>query len=328
MARVANHHFSDPYQYEHAVRAANVTGFSAERGTFEADLLQVDLDRLWIQAGSETLPRSTHITLSTERAPIFFLIGPGEPAVQTSGIDIKPGMIMMLGPGSSHFQRTQSPTQWGAMSLRPADLAAHGSVIAGREIAVPDQSRVVEPSAPALARLAALHAELRHIARERPETLAHPEVTRALENALVHAMVTCISEATQVDAGYSYRQHVAVMKRLEETIVQHAERALYLAEVCKMVGASERTLRRCCQEQLGMPPNRYLLLRRLHLARQRLLTADHRTASVTDIATGLGFWELGRFSGAYHAAFGELPKATLQRSPHDYAAAQISKIWP
>jgi AraC-like DNA-binding protein len=67
---------------------------------------------------------------------------------------------------------------------------------------------------------------------------------------------------------------------------------------------------------LGMGPIRYLTLRRMHLVRQALLRADASKATVTRIVTDHGFWELGSFSVAYRALFGESPSETLRRPPN------------
>jgi AraC-like DNA-binding protein len=113
-----------------------------------------------------------------------------------------------------------------------------------------------------------------------------------------------------------------VMSRFEEVLASNPGRSLYLAELCRAVGVSESTLRRICREHLGMGPNRFLLLRRLQLAHRELKRADRRTRTVTEVATGLGFWELGRFAVAYRAQFGETPHATLNRSPEEPKATQ------
>jgi AraC-like DNA-binding protein len=51
----------------------------------------------------------------------------------------------------------------------------------------------------------------------------------------------------------------------------------------------------------------------MHLARRSLMSASAEAKTVTAIAMAHGFWELGRFSVAYRALFGETPSATLRR---------------
>jgi AraC-like DNA-binding protein len=75
-----------------------------------------------------------------------------------------------------------------------------------------------------------------------------------------------------------------------------------------------------------MSPIRYLWLRRMHLARQALARGNANAASVTSIAIDHGFWELGKFSVAYRALFGESPSTTLSRSPDDGAPPRGSPL--
>ena len=105
----------------------------------------------------------------------------------------------------------------------------------------------------------------------------------------------------------------AIVKKFKEFIEEHPDRPLYLPEICSSIGVAERTLRAACEEHLGMGPIRHLTLRRMHLVRRSLLVADASRTSVTRILTDHGFWELGRFSVAYHAMFGETPSQTLRR---------------
>jgi AraC family ethanolamine operon transcriptional activator len=79
------------------------------------------------------------------------------------------------------------------------------------------------------------------------------------------------------------------------------------------LGVSRRSLFRAFREELGMGPQGYLQLVRLHQLRERLLAAASTEASITELAGKLGFTHMGRLSAAYRKHFGEYPKQTLRR---------------
>jgi AraC-like DNA-binding protein len=166
-------------------------------------------------------------------------------------------------------------------------------------------------------RLVRLHATAVRLAHSAPATLAHLEVARALEHALVRAMLSCLADDPEVNVERRVRRHATILARLEEFLAANCSRPIYLAEICAAVGASERTLRVCCDEHLGMGPIRYLWLRRMHLARRALSLADPATTTVTEIATRFGFWELGRFAVSYRRLFGEPPSVSLHRAARE-----------
>jgi AraC-like DNA-binding protein len=105
-----------------------------------------------------------------------------------------------------------------------------------------------------------------------------------------------------------------IIARFEEFLEMRREQPVYLVDICKAIGVSERTLRAACQEQFGVSPTRYLWLRRMYLARRRLAEAAVATTSVTEVAMANGFWELGRFAAEYRSLFGETPSMTLRRA--------------
>jgi len=63
--------FADPYAYQKAVQAADLQVFVAERGTFEATLTRIKLDRLWMQRARFSLPAVTHSAVGKDRSMIF-----------------------------------------------------------------------------------------------------------------------------------------------------------------------------------------------------------------------------------------------------------------
>src|SRR3954451_13904160 len=118
-------------------------------------------------------------------------------------------------------------------------------------------------------------------------------------------MINCLGGGEICDDGSAYRQHTAIMRRFYGVIEERLDQPLYLPELCREIGASERTLRACCHEHLGMGPKRYLLLRRMHLVRRALREGISGSTTVTEIATRYGFWQFGRLAVEYKALFGE-----------------------
>jgi AraC-like DNA-binding protein len=309
--------FADPDAYHASFRGLQVEGVVTARGEYRAELTRIDLHRLWMQRGDESLPRVVSIMPSGRRVSILLAAARNQPAMHINGMAVSDSEIVLHGVSSLRHSRTSGSCRWGALALTQEDLAAAGQALIGREFIAPSLTDRIRPPAPLLSRLRYLHDAAGHLAKTAPDILSHPEVALALEQALVHAMVSCISGGVTVETSSAHHRHAAVIRRLEELLEANPDRTLYLAELCAATGASDRTLRASCQEHLGMSPIRYLWLRRMHLARRALRIAEPAAATVTDIATNYGFWELGRFSVAYRSLFGESPSAALRRPPED-----------
>ena len=99
------------------------------------------------------------------------------------------------------------------------------------------------------------------------------------------------------DDKWAQQTHDTIMRRFRRVLEEHPNRPIYMREICAAISVPERTLRLCCQKQLGMSPTQYLMRRRIHLVR-RSLSAAVAEATVTEIATHFGFWHLGRFGSA------------------------------
>lgn len=198
--------------------------------------------------------------------------------------------------------------------MAPQHLERYYENLSGKALATPLAARILRPAARDAARLRRLHAQACRLAETRAKVLAHPEVARAIEEGLIRALVTCLAAKAR-DDGAARRHHTGIMVRFEEVLAEHPNRQLHLPELCALIAVSQRTLRSCCAKFLGISPTRYMLLRCLKAVRIALQDADPATANVAEIADGCGFTELGRFAGAYRAAFGEAPSTTLRRTP-------------
>ena len=118
---------------------------------------------------------------------------------------------------------------------------------------------------------------------------------------------------------------MAIMRRFEQILEANPDEPLYIADVCAAIGVTDRTLRLHCQDHLGMNPQRYLWLRRMHLARRALALADGTVKTVTEIANDHGFGELGRFAVSYRKLYGEAPSVTLRRPPDSRGSIEIGR---
>jgi len=315
MSRVATFTCDDPIPYQAAVRGAAVDVSVSGKGCFRGELVQIDLNQVWMQQGRENLPRVAHVQLNLPRVAFVFNAEPDQPPGYYSGMELGSNALFVLGPGALAHSRTSKPHSWAAMSLSTEHLPVASCALLGGELTKRPAVGLVHPDPAHMVRLVRLHAAVRGLALASPETLAHPEVSAALEHELVHALLTCLANEVPAKAGSGWRYHTAIIDRFEEVLAANCDRPMYLADICTAVGASERTLRASCEERLGMGPIRYLWLRRMHLARRTLVGADPATATVTQVAMDYGFWELGRFSVSYQALFGESPSESLRKAP-------------
>ena len=136
--------------------------------------------------------------------------------------------------------------------------------------------------------------------------------TRKLEELVREAL--CGNLIAAPKPGRRSVSRSQIVHAVMDSVDQHDCQPLSVAELATAAGVSERTLRAVFQEYFGAGPVRYLKLRVLNLVRKALQNADSSVATVAQIATQFGIWELGRFAQDYRLLFCELPSETLCRS--------------
>lgn len=304
--------FTDPDDYASAIRQGSSEVTVTQPGRFSAEIVRIDFNRLWMQRFTESTGRIKHTNGLGGRAVIAFPTRPG-PGQSWNGVELTPANIIRHKVGGSYFQRSAGAAGYAAMSLPVTDLVSVGAAIAGRDLTPPRDASVLTPSATTMAKLQHLHAAAGDIAKTAPEVIAHPEAAHGLEQALIEAMVACLTTAETSEERWAQRRHSLIMQRFYRLVAEYPGQPLYVPEICKSIGVAERTLRVCCQEQLGTSPKHFLMMRRMQLARRDLKMADSKATTVTEIAARYGFWQFGQFAATYRSIFGELPSVTLAR---------------
>ncbi len=138
----------------------------------------------------------------------------------------------------------------------------------------------------------------------------------AAQAELMDMLLTTLSSTRKLEPEKRERT-----RQLQSDIVHIAERhalanvdeRLYVTDLCRAAGVSERTLEYAFRAVMGLSPTAYLTRIRLHRVHHALLQAQPGSTTVTEQALNWGFWHFGEFSRAYKDCFDELPSNTLRR---------------
>jgi AraC-like DNA-binding protein len=303
--------FDDADQYQAAIHGGGNLYAPLGRGSFRAELTNIDVGGVKLQRGVETLSRLSVSGIPPNKIGILTWLG-DHPLPVVRGVQIQPGDLMCITPGMQCNHRTFGLNEFVAITLDTEKFAQIAHDITDHELVI-NEGKVRRPQEHLFAWLRSNIQSAFRVSETTPEVFSSEAATKALEQALLRQMIACLEQDQTRSEGVPGWRRVVLARRLLEMLEANLDRALASHELSRELGISDRALRKLCQEQFGVPPLRFLALRRLHLARRALLRADHRSATVTDIATELGIWEFGRFAVAYKALFGESPSATLRR---------------
>jgi len=296
--------FTDIDHYEAAL-PADVNLLPTIPSHFRSRLTWVELPHLHVLHGREASPRLAFVKLPVLSATVIF------PTHRTSSL-ICDGMRLEFGDAIFHsrgehfYQRTAADCSWGAICLAPESLRIYGRILTDEEVAPPAFGQILRLAPGDRRRLLQLHAQARRIAEAEPDTLAHPEVARALDQDLIWALVIALRNGRPTAEPEESRCCRAILNELEEALIGCADRAR-LPEVCRALGVSARTFRACCSRVLGMSAGRFLLLRRLRHVSRALRHAGPEPKAIAEITSRHGFSGPGHFAAAYRRAFGEVP---------------------
>ena len=119
------------------------------------------------------------------------------------------------------------------------------------------------------------------------------------------------SNAQAKSPRYKYSALTRALKHIEANVNE----PVTVRDLCRITGASERTLQYAFQERFQVSPKQYLTAVRLNGVRKQLRHADPQTTRVTDVANTWGFWHMGQFAADYKAFFSEKPLETLHCHP-------------
>ncbi len=144
----------------------------------------------------------------------------------------------------------------------------------------------------------------------RPSTAAlRSQLAGELPERLLHILADARDEKPNPPPSLRH----SAMSSILDTLEAHPREPYSVPDLCRIAGASERTLRYAFQDRFGVSPKRYLLAWRLNGAHKELQQSPSQQPGVTLIAHRWGFHHLSQFATDYRCFFGERPSETLKR---------------
>jgi AraC family ethanolamine operon transcriptional activator len=244
--------------------------------------------------------------------------GPGEKGSSVNGVSLRPGTMWAAEAGAEFAFVVEPGHESVFAAFTPDDMKAH---FQGRQreasLSMPRGAEMLQRDPAFVRRFFEWGRRLVTTAERRPELFNDRRETRvAAQVELLEALLAALGATTDFKPPRrddTRKAQSRIVKDAEVYALAHMGDRLYVTDLCKAAGASERSLEYAFKEIMGMTPVGYLTRVRLHRVRQALLAAAPGSTTVSVEALNGGFWHFGEFSRAYRYCFGELPSETLRR---------------
>ena len=237
-----------------------------------------------------------------------------------NGLAVRPGLLIAAESEAEVAFVTDAHWESLAFLLAPQEIRAH---LTARQRAgtfrLPHGVEALQADAERVRRLFDWGKRLVDVAIERPDVFNEWKQERAAAQVeLYEHLLAALGGADDFEPSRIDRTRQTqsrIVKIAEEYALSKVGEPLYVTDLCKATGTSERALEYAFKEVMGLAPVTYLIRLRLHRVRQALSAATAESTTVSAEALNWGFWHFGEFSRAYKDCFGELPSDTLRRNP-------------
>jgi len=301
-----------------AMAAAIADGLEAEyvqleAGPFVGHWTVVSLGGMVLQFGREDVAVVRRVRIPAGTWAFVVPLAVAESARWNARV-IHGNELIVCAPGSECHACDPGGTEFAIVSVREGSTAA---ALARAFLAAGTTDCTVLPRARDARRL---QRRLGAILAASSAAIDASAVRRDIGSLLDSCLENAVPGEGPVDASLGRNR---IVRRAEEFFRCHVGEPVSIAQLSSIAGVSERSLRNAFNDVYTTSPKRYLRLWQLHQVRRALRAADGQEATVTNVATFHGFYELGRFAGEYKALFGEAPSQTLHRTRTENATRAL-----
>jgi AraC family transcriptional regulator, ethanolamine operon transcriptional activator len=290
----------------HASLRAMLLG--SDRGSWV--LTNLTVNKVGVQFG-QAVGRAVVEGASKPGGLTIFLQTQGTAAFLGNGRRLDERTLMVVGPGDEFcLAADASPRRWCSLYIPNEKLAGR---IEQTTTALRPIRGVFQLPAQRIERFRSAIEQLDGAVQRAPAAFDSAQAQEATEQKLGEEIRSVLAMPREVE--HPVGRHVVprrqIIRMSMDFVDQHGGEYVAVEQLAAAAGVSQRTLRDAFRGYFGAAPVQYLNRRTLHLVRKALKASDPSMATVTEIATQFGVWELGRFARDYRSLFGELPSKTL-----------------
>ena len=203
-----------------------------------------------------------------------------------------PGRVVVLYPDEVHDGRAGTREGFGyrIVYVKPALVAEAVLALCGRPYPLPFVSDPVSTNAT--------------LSQSVEEAFRVPLESLAIDSLIVDlARGLMAGQRNGAKPGTSRRVDVPAVARARQFLDAEKTRVVHSTELESITGLTRYDLARQFRIMLGTSPHRYLLMRRLEFARERI----HGERPLVEVACDAGFADQAHFTRAFKSAFGLTP---------------------
>lgn len=202
-----------------------------------------------------------------------------------------PGQVIVLYPDETHDGRAGSDEGFGyrIIYVEPAHLSEAVRVLCGRARPLPFLREPVVTSA--------------RLADAVGRAFEVPLESLAVDSLVVEVAEGLLAAEDRSPRVAAARVDLVAVERARQYLDAERTRVVHAAELEPITGLTRYDLARQFKRVLGTSPHRYLLMRRLELARDRI----HLGRPLAEVAVETGFADQPHLTRAFKAAFGLTP---------------------
>lgn len=301
---------SEAESYNRTVRGLDIQAIRAGPSSEPSRVVSVVEPRFMFNWNRIGFPMLARATVADDYFAIGYVRAPS-PGSRWCEIELRPHDVVIEGSGCAHTSRNLPGLDFMFVVAAWETIESQADQLGlGVDRVAPGKAMSLdELSTSAMARSAVVSALCRY-GRAAADGNAP---SAASGDAVVRALAHCLGD---IDPVRRIRpRHVVESRRVVHRCIDYAEsvgRAPSIGELCIAGQVSERRLRDAFTDEYDIPPSQFFRAWALEQAHRRLRRADRGDATVTEVAVGLGFGHLGRFSEHYRRTFGEVPSSTLR----------------